>query len=62
MSDKEVNAVIDPVAAAYQVMLEMVKAGAFNGEGARGRKYTEAFTVIKDYFVDLSKKELSKNN
>ncbi|HEM8181487.1 hypothetical protein EX227_22980 [Providencia rettgeri] len=59
MSDGYVEVKTYPVDAAYQVALELVKAGAFNNTSDRGAAFVSTFNKIKEHFVALSKEEAS---
>ncbi|WP_065357957.1 hypothetical protein [Kluyvera georgiana] len=60
MSDKYENPKNYPVDAAYQVVLEMVKAGAFNATSDRGGAFVSAFDKIKERFEELQKEGTSQ--
>lgn len=60
MSDKYENPKNYPVDAAYQVVLEMVKAGAFNSVGDRGAAFVSAFNKIKDRFETLQNEDTNQ--
>lgn len=59
MSD-EVNPSLNPTKAAYQLTLEMIKAGSFTSESHGGKRKAgdviEFFDAVKDRFSELSKK------
>ncbi|WGL54471.1 hypothetical protein [Kluyvera intermedia] len=60
MSDKYENPKNYPVDAAYQVVLEMVKAGAFNSVSDRGGAFVGTFDKIKERFEELQKEGTSQ--
>ncbi|WP_313021172.1 hypothetical protein [Atlantibacter hermannii] len=55
MSNSNVDVVLYPVDAAYQAVLEMAKAGAFNNVSDRGSAFINAFNKIKDRFEEVQK-------
>jgi|GEM_PF-2941668 len=60
MSNSNIDPSMYPVDAAYQVALEMVKAGAFNTTSDRGGSFISAFNKIKASFEELQKEEANK--
>ncbi|HDL6959161.1 TPA: hypothetical protein PXM37_002760 [Yersinia enterocolitica] len=60
MSNSNIDLTLYPVDAAYQVALEMAKAGAFNGVSDRGSAFVSAFNKIKDRFEEVKKEEANK--
>ncbi|MFB5188394.1 hypothetical protein OP861_16135 [Yersinia intermedia] len=60
MSNSNTDLTLYPVDAAYQVVLEMAKAGAFNGVSDRGGAFVSAFNKIKDRFEEVKKEEANK--
>ncbi|UCQ36421.1 hypothetical protein AABD69_09170 [Edwardsiella piscicida] len=60
MSSNNVDVTLHPVDAAYQVALELVKAGAFNNSSDRGAAFIKVFDTLKERFEkvqeDASKK------
>ena len=60
MSDKYENPKTYPVDAAYQVILEMVKAGGFNTHSDKGSGVVIAFDKIKKRFEELQKEETNQ--
>ncbi len=59
MSD-EVNPSLNPTKAAYQLTLEMIKAGSFASESQGGKRKAsdviEFFDAVRDRFIELGKK------
>lgn len=55
MSEKLVNLEYYPIEAAHQAVIELARAGAFNGSSDKGGSFVVAFEKIKDCFVELSK-------
>ena len=55
MSDKYENPKQYPVDAAYQVALEMAKAGTFTSSTDKGGAFVAAFAKIKKCFEELEK-------
>ncbi|MEG8497799.1 hypothetical protein HA502_13950 [Klebsiella pneumoniae] len=60
MSNGNVDLTQYPVDAAYQAVLEMAKAGAFNGVGDRGGAFVAAFDKIKDRFERVQEEASKK--
>ncbi|MGP2425949.1 hypothetical protein V1954_11745 [Yersinia sp. 2538 StPb PI] len=60
MSNSNVDLTLYPVDAAYQAVLEMAKAGAFNGVSDRGGAFVSVFNKIKDRFEEVKKEEANK--
>ncbi|MBT0318708.1 hypothetical protein [Morganella morganii] len=61
MSEKLIDPVAYPADAAHQAVIEMAKAGAFNGTSDKGGSFVAAFSKIKACFVELSKNEKGSN-
>lgn len=60
MSNGNIDLTLYPVDAAYQVALEMVKAGAFNGVSDRGGAFIAAFDKLKERFEKLQNEQVKK--
>lgn len=60
MSKDNIDLTLYPVDAAYQVALEMAKAGAFNAVSDRGGAFISAFNKIKERFEEVQKEAVSK--
>lgn len=60
MSNSNIDVTLYPVDAAYQVALELVKAGAFNNTSDRGAAFINTFDKLKDRFEKVQEEAKSK--
>lgn len=55
-----VDVTLYPVHAAYQVALELAKAGAFNNSSDRGTAFINAFDKLKERFEQVQEESNNK--
>ncbi|AOI31102.1 TPA: hypothetical protein ACSP0P_001414 [Citrobacter freundii] len=60
MSSNNVDVTLYPVDAAYQVALELVKAGAFNNTSDRGAAFINTFDKLKERFEKVQEEASKK--
>lgn len=60
MSDSNVDVTLYPVDAAYQVALELVRAGAFNNTSDRGAAFINTFDKLKVRFEKIQEEASKK--
>ncbi|MDM3189141.1 hypothetical protein [Citrobacter sp. Cf101] len=60
MSSNNVDVTLYPVDAAYQVALELVKAGAFNNTSDRGAAFINTFDKLKERFEKVQEEARKK--
>lgn len=53
MSNSTIDVTLYPVDAAYQVALELAKAGAFNSSSDRGTAFIKVFDKLKERFEEV---------
>lgn len=60
MSNSNIDVTLYPVDAAYQVALELVKAGAFNNTSDRGAAFINTFDKLKERFEKIQEEAKKK--
>ncbi|HFV9306330.1 TPA: hypothetical protein ACIAJC_003953 [Citrobacter freundii] len=60
MSSNNVDVTLYPVDAAYQVALELAKAGAFNNTSDRGAAFINTFDKLKERFEKVQEEANKK--